>query len=358
VKLKLKYLKLFTIIALSASNISCTITPSTKASESSPKPVSQQQKINQVIFTLSGHSESVQAIAISPNGETLASGSYDKTVKLWNLKTGKLIKTLSGHKEAVTSVAITPDGQILASGSNDSTVKIWNLKTGELLSTLNGNNQPVTSILISPDGKSLINASRDKTVKFWNLKTGELQRTLKTEAVSLAMSEDGKKLFSGNEDGTIQLFDSSTGKLLKTLTPPKPEDPYFDFQKASAVSSIAVSNDGKFIVNSGYDDSHQSIKETDGKNIKVWNLETGKLAHNLSVGIGEIDAVAISPDGKTFVSGGYAYEMTLWNIETGKKLRTLSAKQGGVNAIAFSKDGKILVSSSGNKSIKVWRLSN
>ncbi|MEO1378282.1 MAG: hypothetical protein AAFW70_29230, partial [Cyanobacteria bacterium J06635_10] len=135
-------------------------------------------------------------------------------------------------------------------------------------------------------------------------------------------------------------------------------NPYFDFQKASRVSSLAVSKDGKTLVNNGYDDTHQSIQETDGKNIKVWNLETGKLIHNFSIGIGSIDAVAISPDGKTFASGGYAYEISLWDVETGKRLRTLSAKQGGVNAIAFSEDGKILVSSSGNKSIKVWRLSN
>ncbi len=357
-EIKFKYLKILTIIALSTFNIACTNRPSSTKAESLPKPVSKQQPINQVIFTLSGHSESVQAIAITPNGETLVSGSYDNTVKLWNLKTGKLIKTLEGHKEAVTSVAITPDGQILASGSNDNTVKVWDSKSGELLRTLDTNKAAVTSIIINPDGENLISANTNKTIKFWNLKTGELQRTLKAETVSLAISADGKTLFSGNNDGTIQLFDSFTGKLLKTLTPPKSEDAYSDFQKASAVSSLAVSNDGKTLVNSGYDDSHQSIKETDGKNIKVWNLETGKLVQNFSVGIGGIDTVAISPDGKTFASGGYAYEISLWDIETGKKLRTLSAKQGGVNAIAFSQDGKTIVSSSGNKSIKVWRLSN
>ena len=357
-KLKLRYLKIFTIIALSTSNIACENRPSSTAVEPSLNPVSKQQPINQVIFTLSGHDDSVQAIAITPDGETLVSGSYDNTVKLWDLKTGKLLKTLSGHKEAVTSVAITPDGQILASGSSDNTVKIWNLKTAKSLLTLDKNKAAVTSIVISPDGANLISANADKTIKIWNLKNAELQRTIKAETVSLAMSADGKTLFSGNDDGTIQLFDFSTGKLLKALTPPKPEDPYSDSQKASAVSSLAVSNDGKTLVNSGYDDSHQSIKETDGKNIKVWNLETGKLVHNFSVGIGGIDTVAISPDGKTFASGGYAYEISLWDIETGKKLRTLSAKQGGVNAIAFSQDGKIIVSSSGNKSIKVWRLSN
>ncbi|AFY57121.1 WD40 repeat-containing protein [Rivularia sp. PCC 7116] len=357
-KLSFKDLKLLTIIALTTSNVACTIPPSTTAAESFPQPISKQEQLNQVIFTLSGHSDSVKAIKITPNGETLISGSYDRTVKLWDLKTGKLLKTLEGHKEAVISIAITPDGQILASGSNDNTVKIWDLKTGKLLRTLNHNKGQITSIAISTDGETLISAGTDKTIKFWSLDNGELQRTLKAETVSLAMSADGKTLFSGNNDGTIQLFETSSGKLLQTLTPPKPENPDFDFQKASAVSSLAVSNDGKFLVNGGYDDSHQSIKETDGNNIKVWNLETGKLIHNFSVGIGGIDAVAISPDGKSFASGGYAYEISLWDIETGKKLRTLSAKQGGVNAIAFSQDGKILVSSSGNKSIKVWRLSN
>ncbi len=357
-KYKLKYLKILSIITLSFLNIACAIRTSSKVAESAPQFIQKIQPINQIIYTLSGHSDSVTTLAISPDGKILVSGSYDKTIKLWNLITGKILKTLEGHKAAVKSVALTPDGEILASGSDDNTVKIWNLNTGKLLRTLSDNEEAVTSILISPNGKNLISASRDKTIKFWNLKNGKLQRTIKAETVPLTMSTDGKTLFSGNDDGQIQLFDISTGKLRQTLTPAKPKDPYFDFQKASAISSIAVSKDGKFLVNNGYDDSHQSIKETDGKNIKVWNLETGKLVHNFSVGIGSIDAVALSPDGKTFASGGYAYEINLWDVETGKKLHTLSAKQGGVNAIVFSPDGKIIVSSSGNKSIKVWRLSN
>lgn len=357
-KIKFKYFNLLAIITLIYSNVACVTRPSSTAAESSPKPVSKTLPVNQVILTLSGHSDSVQTIAISPDGETLASGSYDKTIKLWNLKTGELLKTITGHQEAILSVAITPDGKTLVSGSRDNTIKVWNLKTGEIIRNINGHQAGVESIVITPDGETLISGSLDKTIKFWNLKNGELQRTLKVETASLAMSVDGQTLFSGNEDGTIQLFKTYAGKPLKTLTPAQPDNPTFDFQKASRVSSLAVSRDGKFLVTNGYDDSHQSIQSTDGKNIKVWNLETGKLIHNFSIGIGSIDTVAISPDGKTFASGGYVYEISLWDIETGKKLRTLSAKQGGVYTMAFSKDGKIIVSSSGNKSIKVWRLSN
>ena len=201
---KLKYIKILTVISLSISNICCTISSSSTVAKSSPKPVSKQQVINQVIFTLSGHSESVNAIAISPDGETLVSGSYDKTIKIWNLKTGELFKTLLEHKETITSVAITADGETLASGSFDNTVKIWDLKSGKILRSLNQHQAAVTSIVITPDGDTLISASMDKTIKFWNLKTGELLRTIKADTLSLTMSTNGKILFSGNQDGTIQ----------------------------------------------------------------------------------------------------------------------------------------------------------
>ncbi|MEM7726847.1 MAG: WD40 repeat domain-containing protein [Cyanobacteria bacterium P01_A01_bin.45] len=356
--LKLKYWKIFPVFVFVLLTAAYKVRPSSTSAESLAKSDITQQQVDQIVLTLSGHDAPVEALSISPEGKILVSGSADNTVKVWNLHNGKLLRTLKDHKGRVTSVAIAPDGEILITGSDDSTIKIWNLKTGELISTLNQSEAVVTSIVITPDGKKFIGASTDKIIKVWNLKNQELEKTFKADTASLGISGDGKTLFSGNNDGTIHLFDFSSGKLLQILTPPLPKNPDFDFQKASAVSSIAVSNDGKTLVNSGYDDTHLSIQETDGKNIKVWNLQTGTLIHNFSVGIGSIDAVAISPDGKTFASGGYAYEISLWDVTTGKRLRTLSAKQGGVKALAFSKDGKILVSSSGNKSIKVWRLSH
>jgi COMPASS component SWD3 len=322
-------------------------------------PTPKTQQLNRVILTLTGHTEPIRAIALSPDGQILASGGDDRTIKLWNPKTGALLATLNGHSDRVQSLAISPDGQILASASSDQTIKLWNLKTRKLLRTLSGYTNQVTSVFISPDGKILASTSYDKTIKLWNLKTGQLIRSLKLGkiATALVISPDSKTLFNGNEDATIQLRNLSTGKLLRTLIPPLPINPFFENQKASGVISLAISPDGQTLINGGYDDSHQSIQETDGKNVKVWNLTTGKLIHNFSVGIGSVDTVAISPDSKTFAVGGLSYEIPLFNLKTGKLVNPLTGHAGGIYALAFSRDGKTLISGSGDKSIKVWQVS-
>jgi len=106
------------------------------------------------VNTITGHSESVESVAISPDGQTLVSGSEDKTIKIWQLNTGKLLHTLTGHSWAVQSIAISPDGNILASGSGDKTIRTWHIDTGKLLHTFS---MPVSvfTITFSPDGKTL-----------------------------------------------------------------------------------------------------------------------------------------------------------------------------------------------------------
>ncbi|WP_414575826.1 protein kinase domain-containing protein, partial [Anabaena sp. CCY 9402-a] len=144
--------------------------------------------------TLKGHSESVNSVAISPDGKTLVSGIGDNTIKLWNLATGEEIRTLKGHSELVRSVAISPDGKTLASGSWDDTIKLWNLATGEEIRTLKGHSDHVSSVAISPDGKTLASGSWDDTIKLWNLATGEEIPTLKghsSSVQSIAISPDG-----------------------------------------------------------------------------------------------------------------------------------------------------------------------
>ncbi|NMF65714.1 trypsin-like peptidase domain-containing protein [Brasilonema octagenarum] len=111
----------------------------------------------------------VNSVAISPDGRTLASGSWDDTIKIWNLATGQLIRTLAGHSYSVNSVAISADGRTLASGSFDKTIKIWNLATGQLIRTLGGHSEWVRSVAISPDGRTLVSGSGDKTIKIWRL---------------------------------------------------------------------------------------------------------------------------------------------------------------------------------------------
>jgi WD40 repeat protein len=220
-------------IAITLANLpqSLAQSPTTEDSTTAPAPESGQNK--QPIYTLSGHTGDIASVAFSPDGQTLVSGSFDKTIKLWNLKTGKLSRTLTGHSDFVHAVAISPDGQTIVSGgggmevNTDKTIRLWNLKTGKLLRTLAGHSQGVSSLVIAPDGQTLVSASYDKTIKLWNLKTGKLLYTLTGHSSwvrSVAISPDGQTIVSSggsaenNTDNTIKLWNLKTGKLLHTLS--------------------------------------------------------------------------------------------------------------------------------------------
>lgn len=115
---------------------------------------------------LEGHSDLVTSVSFSPDGKTLASGSTDKTIKIWDIATGKAITTLTEHSDLVTTISFSPDGKTLASGSRDKTIKIWNIETGN--TTLTEHNAEVSGISFSPDGKTIASGSGDGTIILWN----------------------------------------------------------------------------------------------------------------------------------------------------------------------------------------------
>lgn len=314
------------------------------------------QPTQQVKLTLSGHTGPVRALALSPNSQVLASGSDDKTIKLWDPATGVLLRTLTGHSGTIKSIIITPDGQNLISCSSNN-MKFWNLQTGQQIREVNEKSS-VKAILLTPDGQTLVSASGDRKIKFSNLKTGKISRILQAETTALAISPDGKTLFSGGENGgRIRSWSINTGKQLRSFFPPLTKDALFPERKASAPITLVVSHDGQMLLSGGYDDSFQSspLVQTDGRSFKAWQIKTGKLVHNFSVGT-SVDALVISPDDQTFIAGGLARQITLRNLTTGKPVMQLVGHAGGIYALAFSRDGKTLYSGSGDKSVKVWQL--
>ncbi|MFL9458299.1 WD40 repeat domain-containing protein [Tolypothrix bouteillei VB521301_2] len=127
--------------------------------------------------TLRGNTVWIYAIAIAPDGKTLATGSYDRKIEIWNLQTDKLVHIFKGHTDAVVSLSISPDGKTLASGSWDNRIKLWNLKNGKLDRTFSGHSDDVESVAISRDGKTLVSGSWDRTAKVWNITTGKVLRS-------------------------------------------------------------------------------------------------------------------------------------------------------------------------------------
>jgi sugar lactone lactonase YvrE len=211
--------------------------------------------------TLTVHSDSVNFVAISPDGQILVSSShtvvsdiYDNTIKIWQLSTGRELRTLTccWDSNPIDSVAISPDGQTLVSGS-DREIMIWDLSSGQKLRTLTGHSGWVGSVAISPDGQILasgdtvmgsMGCSFDTTIKIWQLSTGEELRTLTVVdwwVNSLAISPDGQTLVIGG-DYTITIWDLSTGQELGTLT-----------GHSESVNSVAISPDGQTLVSGGDD---------------------------------------------------------------------------------------------------------
>lgn len=182
--------------------------------------------------TLKGHTYHVLSVAFSPDGQTIASGSSDETVRVWDLRTQKLKATLAGHTGRILTVAFSPDGSTLASGCRDGAIHLWDPATGKHKISLIGNalfaeppNLPrrkddppnitararsaVTSLVFSPDGKILVNGNREGTIHFWDMRTQQIKSTFSGHSGlnSLAFSLDGHTLASGSSDGTILIWE-------------------------------------------------------------------------------------------------------------------------------------------------------
>ncbi len=159
--------------------------------------------------TLEGHSDTVWSVAWSPDGQTLASASSDRTIGLWNAMDGTLLRQLEGHRAIVRSVTWAPDSQALASASEDGTIKLWNATDGTLLRTLQGHSATVRNVAWHPNGQTLASASDDRTIKLWDTVDGSLLHTLTGHSAtmrSLAWTADGQTLASASDDRTVRLW--------------------------------------------------------------------------------------------------------------------------------------------------------
>ncbi|MGD1804615.1 WD40 repeat domain-containing protein [Dapis sp. BLCC M126] len=279
----------------------------------------------------------VYTVAITPDGQTLASGGYGGVIKIWNFNNNKLLHTINAHADAIESIAISPDGQILASGSWDNRIKLWDLTNGTLIRTLEAHTDDVKAIAISADGNTLASGSYDGMIKLWNLKTGSIEGSLQHSApiTSLAFSPNGEILASGSQNGQIKTWQLYTGKQLHSLA-----------AHQNTVWAIAFSPDGKFLASGSQD-----------RTVKLWQVDTGQLQSILQGHSEAVLSVAFSSDNKTLASGSYDRDIHLWEIDTEEVLETLTGHSKAVWSIKFNPDGKTLVSGSADGTIKLWSVS-
>jgi WD40 repeat protein len=252
-----------------------------------------------------------RAVAITPDGQTIIVGTDEGKIQLWALKTGKLIRALDSHTNWTQSVTISPDGKVLASCSPDGTIKFWKLD-GTLLQTLQ-NIKGVYSLAWSPDGRFLLSGDNAGQIKIWT-RNAKLVRTInahKGNIVAIAISGKGiiasRSFVSIDEkEQDIKLWNLNTGKLIRNISA----------GSVGGINSLAISRDGNLLA--GYSITNKGTPENSNstETVKIWNLRTGENIYTLTPKIDRPHAIAFSPDNKTVAIGGFSNQIEIWDIDS------------------------------------------
>ncbi|WP_017297562.1 NB-ARC domain-containing protein [Nodosilinea nodulosa] len=304
-----------------------------------------------LVHDLAGHRDEVRSVAFSPQGylsagqggqtgHQLASGSYDGTLRLWDLASGDSL--VIATQSPVWSMAFSPDGQTLASGHHNGTVGLWDVGSQTQARSLVGHTQPVRSVAFSPDGRTLASGGDDQAIHLWAWPTGQLDRVLKGHSSwisNLAFSPDGQTLASSSEDQSVRLWDNQTHQALRVLR-----------GHNNGVWSVALHPQGHYLVSGGQD-----------RRVRLWPLsEAGQAktfsGHTFSGHDGWVFAVAVSPDGRWIASGGEDHTVRLWDSQTGDRMATWSDHRHEVWAVAFCPQSDLLASGSLDGTIRLWNL--
>jgi WD40 repeat protein len=304
-----------------------------------------------VLVTLQ-HQGPVRSVAFSSDGKWILTGSWDQTAKVWNATNGTNLLTLKGHQAAILSVACSSNGQRIVTGSQDKTAKVWDAVTGTNLLTFSGHTNPVWAVAFSPDGQRIVSGGWDQTARVWNVADGrELAKFEghRDAVFAVAFSPDGERIVSGSLDQTARVWESANGHELFTLQ-----------GHSSSVVAVTFSADGQRIATAG-----------DDQTARVWDAMHRHEVLTVKKHGSPISSVAFSPDGQRIITGGGSLifspegveqihpgsgdgTVKVWEISDDKEVLTLKGHTSRVFTAAFSPDGRRVVTGSLDETARIW----
>ncbi|MFI6933988.1 AAA family ATPase [Streptomyces sp. NPDC050287] len=310
--------------------------------------------------SLLGHTGAVYLTSFSPDGKLLATASYDRTVRLWNVadpsRPEPLGGPLTGHTSWVSSAVFSPDGKTLASAADDGTIRLWDVRDPAhprpLGAPLTGHKGTIYLVAFSPDGRTLASAGEDHTVRLWDVRDPRAPHALKTltghrAAVrSVAFSPDGRTLAAGGDDNTILLWDTADPRR------PEPVDTVLTGHTGT-VHSVAFSPDGRTLASGSADDT-----------VRLWDVSdpprAAPLGPPLTGHTGPVWSVDFSPDGTMLAAASADSTASLWNVSDpaypSQVGEPLAGSSGEMYALGFSPDGRTLATGSGDSKVRLWSI--
>src|SRR6266545_144568 len=309
------------------------------------------------------HGSTVLAVALAPDGKTVAAASIDGRLCVWDTASGALLRE---WRPDALALAWSPDGKTLATGGNDRAVILWDVATGKQRRQLTGHAKRISALAYTADGSILASASADGIIRLWRPAMGKEIRRLEghqdpgnipTRAPNqepvfpvvgcLAFAPDGKTLASGGTVGTARLWDVATGKEVLGLKGHTQNARRPGFVPAGvAISGVAFAPDGKTLATASYDDNTALL----------WDVSTGKPRGRLAGHTGGVHSVAFAPDGKTLATGGAFYDgsVWVWDVASGKERARMAGHTHGVYGLDFSKDGRLVASGGADGAVRLW----
>jgi WD40 repeat protein len=284
---------------------------------------------NNFYKTIAASGSEIYCAAISPDGNTVLTGSGDSSARLWDWR-GKLIQEFKGHQSNVVSVAFSPGGNAILTGSEDGTARLWDLR-GNTIKEFKGHDNYVMAVAFSSDGNSILTGSGDYTARLWDLRGNTLQEFKGHDAyvMAVAFSPDGKTILTGSEDKSARLWDRQ-GEMKKEFK-----------GHTGSVTSVAFSPDGKTFLTGSEDNT-----------ARLWGLR-GYPIRQFYGHAGSVTSVAFSLDGGFILTGSEDNTACLWDLR-GNLLEQFKGHTGFVNSVAFSLDGNFILTASGDKTTRLW----